>query len=191
MLRNRIQLPHPVKSDIRIGVVCKEGSLIAEDARASGAVAVGEESIFELIRQGNIQFNRLVCHTDSVAALNKAGIARILGPRGLMPNLKTRTITNNVKGLMRELAGADNYRERDGVLRMAVGQLGFTPQMLADNIKALMTQAKSDLVAVEDQITKEVDEVVLSSTNGPGFSLTGGFNPSDDKIVPAHLATIM
>lgn len=191
MLRNRIQLPHPVKSDIRIGVVCREDSQMAADARALGAVAVGEASLFEAIRAGNIDFNRLICHTESMAKLNSAGVARILGPRGLMPNLKMRTITNDVKSLMRELAGADNYRERSGVLRLAVGQLGFTPQMVADNVKALMTQAKRDMARMEDELEKDVDEVVLSSTHSPGFSLNGGFNPTDDKITPAHLATIM
>lgn len=187
VIRNRIRLPHPVKSDVRIGVIAKEDSAAAQEARAGGAVAVGEESLFEAARQGNIPFNRLICHSDSVMALNNAKLGRVLGPKGLMPSMKTKTITSDVKSLMRELVGADEYREREGTVRMAVGQLGFSPEQLADNVKVFMKQVKSDIGAVDDSFTKEVDDIVLSSTNGPGFSLSGGFNPTDDKITPAHL----
>ncbi|KAJ9134299.1 Ribosomal protein L1 [Pleurostoma richardsiae] len=188
VVRNRIRLPHPVKTDVRIAVICKEDSPIANEARMAGAVAVGEQSLFDQIRSENINFNRLICHTDSASELNKSGLGRILGPRGLMPSIKTKTITSNPVRLMGELVGADDYREREGTIRMAVGQLGFTPQMLADNVKALVGQVKQDIVAIEDDVDKQVHEIVLSSTNGPGFSLSGGFNPTDEKITPTHLA---
>lgn len=187
MIRNRIKLPHPVKSDIRVGVVCPEGSTAATEARQLGAVAVGEESLFASIREGKIPFNRLICHSESEAALKKANLGKILGPKGLMPSQKMKTITGNIRNTMREMIGADEYRERAGVVRMAVGQLGFTPKMLADNIKAMMKHVKNDISAMEDEIDKKVEEVVLHSTNGPGFSLSGSFNPTDDKITPEHL----
>ncbi|OIW30182.1 ribosomal protein L1 [Coniochaeta ligniaria NRRL 30616] len=187
MVRNRIKLPHPVKSDIRVGVVCPENSTIAIEARQLGAIAVGEESLFASIREGKIPFNRLICHSESEAALKKANLGKILGPKGMMPSQKMKTITGNIRNTMREMIGADEYRERAGVVRMAVGQLGFTPQMLADNIKAMMKQVKNDISALEDEIDKKVEEVVLHSTNGPGFSLNASFNPTDDKITPEHL----
>jgi large subunit ribosomal protein L1 len=187
VVRNRIRLPHGVKSDIRIAVVAPETSNIAAEARTLGAVVVGEETLFEQIRNGNIQFNRLICHSDSEAALKKAQLGKILGPKGMMPNAKMKTITNNIKNTMRELIGADEYRERNGVVRMAVGQLGFTPQMIADNVKAMMKQIKADVGALEDQIDKKIEEVVLSTTHGAGFSLNGSFNPTDDKITPEML----
>jgi len=187
MVRNRIRLPHPVKTDIRVGVICPEDSPIAVEARQLGAVAVGEESLFASIREGKIPFNRLICHADSEAALKKANLGKILGPRGMMPSQKMKTITGNVRNTMRELVGADEYRERAGVVRMAVGQLGFTPQMLADNIKAMMKHVKNDIAALEDEIDKKIEEVVLHSTNGPGFSLDSTFKPTDDKITPEHL----
>ncbi len=191
VIRDRIRLPHPFKSDFRIAVICKEDSKTAMEARQDGAVLVGEETVFEAIRSGNINFNRLICHLDSASALMQARLGQILGPRGMMPNLKNKTITSNVRALMQDLAGMDNYRERSGIVRMAVGQLGFTPQMVADNVKALMSQIKDDIRKVEDQTTKLIDEVVLSSTNGPGFSLNGAFNPTDEKITPAHLSTVV
>jgi large subunit ribosomal protein L1 len=187
MVRNRIRLPHPVKTDIRVAVVCPEDSAIATEARQLGAVAVGEETLFESIRAGHMPFNRLICHSDSEAALKKANLGKILGPKGLMPNQKLKTITGNVKNTMREMVGADEYRERNGVVRMAIGQLGFTPQMVADNIKAMMKHVKNDIAALEDQIDKKVEEVVLHATHGPGFSLNATFNPTDDKITPQHL----
>lgn len=167
--------------------MCPDGSHLASEVLGLGAVVAGQESLFESIREGKITFNRLICHSDSETALKKAGLGKILGPKGLMPSAKTKTITTNVKGLMKELIGADEYRERSGVLRLAIGQLGFTPDMLADNVKAFMRAVKTDIVALEDHVDKKIEEVVLSSTNGPGFSLNGGFNPTDDKIQPAHL----
>ncbi|KAK0667025.1 putative mitochondrial LSU ribosomal protein L1 precursor [Cercophora samala] len=191
VLRSAIRLPFPVKTDTRIGVICPEGSALATEAQQLGAVAVGEESLFEAVRRGDIAFNKLICHTDSQEALKKAQVNRILGPKGLMPNPKRGTITSDIKATMQELIGADEYRERSGVVRMAVGQLGFSPQMLADNIKALMSKLKDNINQLDDNLPKAIDEVVLSTTHGPGFSLNSKFAPTDDKIKPEHLATAM
>ncbi|KIH92834.1 large subunit ribosomal protein L1 [Sporothrix brasiliensis 5110] len=191
VLRDRIRLPFPTSSDFRIAVVCKEGSKVAADARQDGAVAVGEETLFAAIKAGDINFNRLLCHIDSVPALMKAGLGPVLGPRGLMPSTKTKTVTNDVRAQMRDIAGTANYRERQGVVRLAIGQLSFTPQMVAENIKALMAQLRADMRAVERNTVKVVDEVVLSTTNGPGFSLDGSFNSTDDKVTPEMLSTVM
>lgn len=165
------------------------------DARQGGAVAFGEESLFALIKAqpNNLPFNRLICHIDSVPALNKAALGRLLGPKGLMPSLKTNTITKTVKTMMHELVGAESYREKIGVIRMAIGNINFTPKQLSENVKTLVTSVKGDIVSLEDKmnVNKDLIEVVLSSTNGPGFTLNGGFLPSDDKVDPIHLATAM
>ncbi|KAL2144612.1 hypothetical protein VTI28DRAFT_8823 [Corynascus sepedonium] len=191
VVRNRIRLPFPVKTDTRIGVICPEDSPMFSEAQQLGAVAVGEESLFESIRQGNIPFNKLICHVDSQEALKKANLGRILGPKGLMPNQKTKTITKNLKATMQDLIGADDYRERDGVVRIAVGQLGFTPQMLSDNIKAVMAQLKEDMQKIDENHVKTLDEVVLSSTRAPGFSLDGTFFPTDENLKPEDLQSVM
>lgn len=191
VIRNRIRLPFPVKTDTRIGVICPEDSPLMVEAQQLGAVAVGQESLFESIRQGIIPFNKLICHIDSQDALKKANLGRILGPKGLSPSPKTNTITSNLKQTVRELIGADEYRERDGVLRIAVGQMGFTPQMLSDNVKALLAQVKSDIANGDDNHPKALDEVVLSSTNGPGFSLNGSFHPTDENLKAEHLQSVM
>jgi large subunit ribosomal protein L1 len=188
VLRNRIRLPHPVKTNVRVAVICPENSTIAAEARQLGAVAAGEESLFSMIQEGRLPFDRLVCHADSEAALKRANLGKILGPKGLMPNVKTKTITNDIKGLMRDLVGADEYRERNGVVRMSIGQLGFTPEMVSDNVKRFMGQLNTELNALEDVTEKRVDEVVFSSTHGPGFSLNGGFQSTDESLKPEHLA---
>ncbi|KAF9877176.1 putative ribosomal protein L1p/L10e family protein [Colletotrichum karsti] len=189
VVKSRIRLPNPVKSDVRVGVICEEGSPIAQQALQAGAVVAGRESIFEDIRNEKIVFNRLICHVDSEAALNKANLGRILGPKGLMPNRRMKTITDNVISGIRETMGADDYRERMGVIRLAIGQLGFTPKMLAANVKAFVGSIKNDIAQLDTY--KEVHEVVLSSSQGPGFSLNGNFEPTDENVKPEHLSTAM
>ncbi|KAK4122171.1 ribosomal protein L1 [Parathielavia appendiculata] len=191
VLRNSIRLPFPVKTDTRIGVICPEDSPLMVEAQQLGAVAVGQESLFESIREGNIPFNKLICHVDSQEALKQANLGKILGPKGLMPNPKTKTITNDLKATVQELIGADEYRERGGVVRIAVGQLGFTPKMLSENIRALMSLVKTDISNADENHPKALDEVVLSSTNGPGFSLNGTFHSTDEKVKPEDLQSVM
>lgn len=192
-MRNRIRLPYPVKNDTRIAVICKENSGAMHEARTSGAVAFGEESLFELIksRPNDLPFNRLICHIDSEPALKKAGLGRLLGPKGLMPSLKTNTITRSVQGLMHEMVGAENYRERIGAIRMPIGNIQFTPKQLGDNVKTLIASVKEDMMKLEDRCKKDLIEVVLTSSNGPGFPLNGGVSPTDPKLLPAHLSTAM
>ncbi|KAI1206821.1 ribosomal protein L1 [Annulohypoxylon truncatum] len=193
VLRNRIRLPFPVKNDTRIAVICKEGSGAMAEARANGAVAFGEDSLYELIRTtpGKLPFNRLICHVDCEASLKQAGLGRILGPKGLMPSLKTNTLTKSVQGLMHEMVGAETYREKVGAIRMPIGNIQFTPKMLSENVKVLVAQVRENIINMEDRVKKDLIEVVLTSTNGPGFSLSGSFASTDEKIQPEHLSTAM
>lgn len=188
VIKSRIRLPHPVRSDRRIGVICKEGSAVAIQAKAAGAVAVGEETMFEIIRTGSIAFTSVICDQSSADVLAKQkDIGRLLGPKGIMPSVRQKTITSNVLGLLREMAGADNYREKDGVVRIAIAQLGFSPEMVAANVKAFVAKVKEDCQALEYQTKKDLHEIVLSTTHGPGFSLNGGFMPTEPGATPAML----
>ncbi|KAK3402593.1 ribosomal protein L1-like protein [Sordaria brevicollis] len=191
VVRDRVRLPTPVKTDTVIAVICPDGSPIQEEAKKLGAVLAGEEAVFEAIKSGNFTFNKLLCHTESEGALRKANVGKILGPRGLMPSGKTKTVTNNLEATFRDMIGMDEYRERNGVVRMAVGQLGFTPKQLAENIKTFMAKIKSDINKIDDSTPKMVEEVVLSTTHGPGLSLNAEFAPTDDKIKPEDLESVM
>ncbi|KAK0619723.1 ribosomal protein L1-like protein [Immersiella caudata] len=192
VVRNRIRFPYPVSSDTRIGVICPDDSPVKAEALALGAAVAGETAIFELIQNGHFPFNKLICHVDSEAALKKANVGKILGPKGLMPNKRHGSVTSDIKSTMNEMIGSDEYRERNGVVRMAVGQLGFTPQMLADNLKVVMEKMKKDMDTIADNgYTKQLDEVVLSSSHGPSFSLNGKFNPAEDNITEEQLLSPM
>jgi len=204
VVRNRLRLPHPVKSDIRICVIAAPDSKAAAEARSAGAALVGEEDIFNQVKEGIIEFDRCICHIDSLEKLNKAGLGRQLGPKGLMPSTKTGTVVTSVGASVRNMVGGSEYRERLGVIRMAVGQLGFTPEEMQRNVKAFMDALKKDIAQMSDRISKEIHEVVsqilrivegymlileqvLSSTNAPGFTLNGDFRGAK-SIAPKELA---
>ncbi|KAF4313322.1 putative 50s ribosomal protein l1 protein [Botryosphaeria dothidea] len=158
-------------------------------ALAAGAAVVGEEEVFEAVKEGRIDFDRCLCHADSLQKMNKAGLGRILGPKGLLPSAKTGTVIKDTGAAVKEMVGAAEYRERLGVVRMAIGQLGFTPEELQKNIKFFMNSVKKDIAQLSDRIAKDVHEVVLSSTHSPGFSLNGEFRgPESPK--PQELATV-
>ena len=185
-MRNRLRLPHPVDTSTRICVICPPDSKYAKAALDAGASLVGEDQIFEKVKEGVIDFDRCIAHQDSVAALNKAGLGRVLGPRGLMPSAKTGTVVKDVGSACRDMIGGSEYRERQGVVRMAVGHLGFGPEMMRKNIRAFMESVKKDCATIGETMLKEVHEVVLSSTAAPGFSLTGEFR-SVGSVEPAVL----
>jgi len=191
VVKSRIQLPHPIQGDERIAVICPAGSRIATEAMAAGAVLVGEEPLFEAIRAGDISFTRLLCHSNSEQALLKANLGRILGPKGLMPNKKNNTITPNLKALMKDVVGAIDYRERGAVVRMVIGQLNFTPTQLSENLKQFMIDVKQGVRKCNAQTPKSLHEVVLSTTHGPGLSLNGRYNPTDDAVSVDDLAGAM
>ncbi len=189
VVRNRLRLPHPVKTDLRICVICPSDSKYAEQAKAAGATLVGEEEIFEAVKDGRIEFDRCLCQTDSLDKLNKAGLGRYLGPRGLMPSTKLGTVVKDPAAVLQDLIGGAEYRERLGVVRMAVGQLGFTPEEMQRNVKAFIDAVKKDMAHLSDKVNKELAEVVLSSTNAPGFPLNGEVKSLDSDITTRDVST--
>lgn len=160
IIRNQIRLPHSVKTNIKICVICPPDSLAAKQAREAGATLVGEDEVFELIKSGKFDFDRCIAVPDSVLKISKAGLPRILGPRGLMPNIKLGTVVENPAVAVRTLLGGSMYRERQGVVRMAVGQLGFSPEQLRDNIQAFLEKMKKDAANLNDINAKRIGEVV-------------------------------
>ena len=189
VVRNRLRLPHPVKTDLRICVICPPNSKYAVQAKAAGATLVGEDEIFEAVKDGRIEFDRCICQTDSLDKLNKAGLGRYLGPRGLMPSTKLGTVVKDPAAVLKDLIGGAEYRERLGVVRMAVGQLGFTPEEMQRNVKAFIDAVKKDMAHLSDRVNKELAEVVLSSTHAPGFPLNGEFKSLESGLTTRDLST--
>ncbi|KAF7720194.1 54S ribosomal protein L1, mitochondrial [Penicillium ucsense] len=185
VIRNMIRFPHAVQTESRICVICPPGSKHAKDALAAGAVLVGEDEVFEAVKAGKIEFDRCLAHPDSLPALNKAALGRVLGPRGLMPSAKTGTVVEDVASRVEMLRGGTVYRERDAVIRLPIGQLAFSPEQLRDNLRTTIEQIKKDASGLTDRVNKQVYEVVLSSTNGPGFSLNGEFKTDNSPETSA------
>ncbi|KAL3478425.1 ribosomal protein L1-like protein [Aspergillus californicus] len=175
VIRNMLRFPHSVQTESRICVICPPGSRHAKEALAAGAVLIGEQEVFDVVKNGRIEFDRVLCHPDSLDALNKANLGRILGPRGMMPSAKTGTVVEDVANRVEMLRGGTVYRERDAVVRLPIGQLAFSPEQLRDNLRVTVEQIRKDANTLQDRVTKEIYEIVLSSTNGPGFSLSGDF----------------
>ncbi|KAF3164027.1 mitochondrial 54S ribosomal protein mrpl1 [Orbilia oligospora] len=171
-VKSRIQLPKAVNTDIRICVFA-DGKK-ADAAREAGAVVVGTKDVWEQIKEGVINFDRVICASDVFQEFQKTGLGRVLGPRGMMPSPRTGTVVTNPAAIISAMIGASDYRERQGVVRIAIGQLGFSPDELRDNIKVFMDQLAKDLARIED-FDKRINEVVLSSTHSPAFSLSGEF----------------
>lgn len=165
VLRNQIRLPHSVKTDIKVCVLVPPNSKEGKAALEAGATLVGDQEVFDIIKTGKIDFDRCITTPQMLPTIQKAGLPRILGPRGLMPSVKLGTVTDNVAVSVRNMMGGSTYRERQGVIRMAVGQLGFTPEMLRDNVKAFMTQVKKEAATLTDtqNFVKEVFEVVCQA----------------------------
>ncbi|PGH04227.1 ribosomal protein L1 [Blastomyces parvus] len=186
VLRNQVRLPHSVQPLARVCVICPPDSKAAKEAASVGAEVIGQEEVFEQIKKDNINFDLCICHTSSLAAMNKAGLGRILGPKGLMPSAKLGTVVDNIAKTVRDMRGGTSYRERMGVVRVAIGQLGFSPEQLKQNIVTLISQLKKD-ASMLDESSKDVLEVVLSSTHAPGFSLNGDFRSPDSP--PMHALT--
>lgn len=191
VVKSSIRLPNPVQSDWQIAVICPEGSEIAVAATNAGAKAVGEQTLFELIRSEKIDFDRLICHEASEKALQAANLGRILGPKGLMPNRKMKTIVSDVVKAVRDSAGAADYRERQGVVRLAIGQLGHSPEQLKANLEVVMRKIKGECAELSEEVPKEVHEVILSSTHGPGLSLSGKLRNLDEKTSVEHVTGVM
>jgi len=125
----------------------------------------------------NLPYTHIIAHEKSYNLLMKARVASILGPRGLMPSPKLGTVVTNPAAAIKELTGKSDYRERLGVIRLAIGQLAFTEVELAKNISAFMTSVKKEIALLQGKTEKSIVEVVLSSTRGPGFSLNGELRP--------------
>ena len=141
-------------------MICPPDSAAAKAAVNAGATLVGEDIVFDAVKAGRIEFERCICHVDSLQKLTNAKLGRILGSRKLMPSAKTGTVVKDVANTVKDMIGGSEYREKIGVVRMAVGQLRFTPEELQRNIKEFMTALKKDVGQLAEKVNKEIHEVV-------------------------------
>ncbi len=166
-LRGAVSLPNGTGKTVRVLVIAKGEK--AKVALEAGADYAGDSEYIEKIKGGWFEFDTIIATPDMMGELGKLG--RILGPKGLMPNPKTGTVTQDVEKTVKEFkAGKVEYRvDKVGNIQVPVGKVSFTTDMLAGNIKAVYSQ----LMRVKPQTIKGVymQNVTVSATMGPGIKI--------------------
>ena len=167
MVRGAVSLPHGIGKSVRV-IAFAKGDKVAE-AREAGADLVGGEELVEKIKGGWLEFDKVCATPDMMGSVGKIG--RVLGPRGLMPNPKTGTVTFDIGACVTQLkAGKIDFRvEKAGIVHAPIGRMSFDNEKLAANLSALM----DTLVRLKPQTAKGtyVKSVTLSGTMTPGVRL--------------------
>ncbi|CAO5676756.1 MAG: 50S ribosomal protein L1 [Holosporales bacterium] len=163
-LRGVVQLPNGTGKTYRVAVFARGPK--AEEAKKAGAEIVGAEELAEQIQKGDINFDRCIATPDMMGLVGRVG--KILGPRGIMPNPKTGTVTMDVAGAVAAVKGGQvEYRtDKGGVVHAGVGKASFTEAALEENIKVLVdVVTKARPAGVKGTYIKKMS---LSSTMGVG-----------------------
>src|SRR5678809_1427505 len=167
MVRGTVVLPHGLGKTKRVLAIA--GPDKQQDAQAAGADFVGGEELVEKIQGGWVDFDAVVATPDMMRAVGKLG--KVLGPRGLMPNPKTGTVTPNVAQAIKEIkAGKVEFRvDKTGIIHAPVGKTSFAADSLVANAHALVESiVKAKPAAAKGKYLKSV---TLSSTMGPGVRI--------------------
>ena len=166
-LRGTVMLPHGTGKSVRVGVFARGDK--AKEAEAAGADVVGAEDLVEKVQAGEINFDRAIATPDMMALVGRLG--KILGPRGLMPNPRLGTVTQNVTEAVKAAKGGQvEFRaEKAGIVHAGVGKASFTDDALIDNVRAFVgaiTRGKPSGAK-----GTYIKKVALSSTMGPAVKV--------------------
>jgi len=169
-VRGMVNLPHGTGKSVRVAVFAKGGK--ADEAKSAGADIIGAEDLAEQIQSGSIDFDRCVATPDMMPVVGRLG--KILGPRGLMPNPKLGTVTNNVAEAVQAAKGGQvEFRvEKAGIVHAGVGKASFPEDALIENVRAFfgaISRAKPS--GAKGTYIKRVS---LSSSMGPGLRIEVG-----------------
>ena len=167
VVRGATTLPHGTGKDVRVAVFAQGEN--AEKAKLAGADVVGFEDLGEEIKGGKIDFDVLIATPDAMRIIGQLG--KVLGPRGLMPNPKTGTVTTDVEvAVKNSKSGQIQFRtDKAGLVHGRVGQLGFTAKQIKENIQALLVDLKKAKPAAAKGVY--LKKLTLSSTMGPGLNI--------------------
>ena len=167
-IRGAVVRPHGTCKTVRVLVFAKGAK--ADEATAAGADFVGAEELVPRIqKEGWLDFDVVVATPDMMGVVGRLG--RILGPKGLMPNPKSGTVTRDVTKAINDIkAGKVEYRlDKSNIIHVPIGKASFAPEALKDNFDALMSAViKARPAALKGQFMKSV---VMASTMGPGIRL--------------------
>ncbi|MGY9050603.1 MAG: 50S ribosomal protein L1 [Alphaproteobacteria bacterium] len=167
MVRGVCQLPEGTGREVRVAVFAKGDK--AKEAKDAGADIVGDEDLSASILNGEMNFDRVISTPDLMSVVGQLG--KVLGPRGLMPNPKVGTVTNDIAAAVKAAkGGAIEYRvEKAGIIQVGIGKASFTEKALITNIQALTSALQSS----KPSGTKGtyIKKVTLSSTMGTGVKI--------------------
>ena len=169
MVRGTVALPHGTGKEVRVLVIAKAAEK-AKEALDAGADYAGFDEYLEKIKGGWTDIDVIIASPDTMADLGKLG--KILGPKGLMPNPKSGTVTQDVAKAVKEVkAGKIEFRvEKAGIVHTSLGKLDFEAEKLADNVQAFVnTIIKLKPSSAKGQYVKSL---YLSSTMGPGLRIS-------------------
>jgi large subunit ribosomal protein L1 len=167
MVRGTVSLPHGTGKEVKVLVIAKDP--LAKEALEAGADHAGFEEYLEKIKGGWADVDVIIATPESMAELGKLG--RILGPKGLMPNPKSGTVTNDVAKAVNEVkAGKIEFRvDKTGIVHTSIGKLNFETDKLVENANAFInTIIKLKPAAAKGQYVKSL---FLSSSMGPGLKI--------------------
>lgn len=167
-VRGLVSLPAGTGKNIRVAVLCSDK--FSEDAKLSGADLVGSVDLIEEINSGKINFDVCIATPDMMSHIGK--VARILGPKKLMPNIKLGTLTTDVKNAVKaSKAGQVEFRaDKNNIINIKFGKSSFTTPNLEENFKTLM----QNIISAQPKNTKEqsyLKKIFISYTMGPSLKI--------------------
>lgn len=165
-IRGMLSLPNGTGKSVRVAVFTENA---ADEAKQAGADVIGGAELIDSVAAGNINFDRVIATPDMMPKMSK--IARVLGPKGLMPNPKLGTVTNNVADAVKTAkAGQIEYRaEKKGIIHAGIGKMSFATDKLVENAVALIDQLKK--VKPASSKGQYILGVSVATTQGPGLKV--------------------
>ncbi|MBR5625905.1 MAG: 50S ribosomal protein L1 [Alphaproteobacteria bacterium] len=165
-IRGMLSLPNGTGKTVRVAVFTENA---ADEAKKAGADVVGGQDLIDSVAAGNINFDRVIATPDMMPKMSK--IARVLGPKGLMPNPKLGTVTNNVADAVATAkAGQIEYRaEKKGIIHAGIGKMSFATDKLVENAVALIDQLKK--VKPASAKGQYILGISIATTQGPGLKV--------------------
>ena len=169
-VRGATVLPHGTGREVRVAVFTQGAN--ADAAKEAGADLVGMEELAEQVKKGEMNFDVVVASPDAMRVVGQLG--QILGPRGLMPNPKTGTVTPNVAEAVKNAkAGQVRYRnDKNGIIHTTIGKVSFDAEQLKGNLEALMIALKKAKPAQAKGVY--LKKVTISTTMGAGVTVDQG-----------------
>ena len=167
MVRGSVILPAGTGKKVRVGVIAKDAK--ADEALAAGADVVGSDDLIEEIQKGNINFDVLIATPNLMGLVGKVG--RILGPKGIMPNPKTGTVTMDVAQAVKNAKGGQvNFRvDKQGNIHAGLGKVSFSKEQLLDNVNAFVKTLNKHKPSTAKG--KYIKSAALSLTMSPSVAL--------------------